>query len=108
MSNTGVVSARAVFIGLAQALATLVVCAIAMGTLLQLQKWESVANGYFDQIVFLLLFMTSALASATLVLAYPAYLLLKQRLREGFTLLISTVLWLILLLAGLMTAVFLV
>lgn len=71
----------------------------------QLQKWEAPSNGFLDDLVLLLLFVTSALVSATLVLAYPSYLLLQRRLREGFLLLFSTIAWLILMLVGIIIAI---
>jgi hypothetical protein len=89
---------KVVFLGLAQALAVLFVCAIAISALSQLQKWESSTDGYLDSVALVLIFVVSALVSATLVLAYPAYLLLSQRLKEGFSLLFSTILWLIIIL----------
>lgn len=98
---------RLVLWGLAQALATVLVCGVAVGISAKLQKWEGPGNGYFDDVSLLLVFVTSALVSATLVLGYPLYLLLRQRLREGFLLLLSTGGWLILIVAGAITAVLL-
>ncbi len=100
MSNT-----RAILWGLAQAVATVFFSGIAVGMVAQLQKWEAPSNGYLDDLVLLLLFVTSALVSATLVLAYPSYLLLQRRLREGFLLLFSTIAWLILMLVGIIIAI---
>ena len=91
---------KTVLLGLVQAVATSVVCVIAVGAVLQLQRWESPNDGFFDDVALLLIFVVSALVSATLVLAYPAYLIFSQRLKEGFSLLLSTILWLIMILVG--------
>jgi hypothetical protein len=100
VSNT-----RTVLLGLVQALATVLIAGIALKMVAQIQKWESPSNGYFDDFALLLIFVTSALVSGTLVLAYPAYLLLQQRLKEGFLLLFSTIAWLILMLIGVLMAI---
>ena len=96
---------RLVFWGLVQASATFLVCTVAIGLESQLQKWEGPGNGYFDDVSLLLVFVTSALVSAILVLGYPLYLLLQKQIREGFLLLLSTGGWLILIVAGAITAV---
>jgi hypothetical protein len=91
---------RAIFWGLAQALVTTFVCGIAIGAVARLQVWESPRDGYWDDLAFLLIFVASALISASVVLAYPAYLVFQQRVREGFLLLFSTIGWLVLILVG--------
>ncbi len=98
-------SIRAILWGLAQALATVLFSGIAVGMVVQLQKWEAPSDGYFDDLALLLLFVTSALISATLVLAYPSYLLLQRQLRAGFLLLFSTIAWLVLMLVTLIIAI---
>jgi len=108
MDNTVSVGFRAVFLGLIQAVATSIICVIALGAVSQLQKWESPIDGFFDDVALLLIFIISALVSATLVLAYPAYLILSQRLKEGFSLLISTILWLIVILVGILGVIILI
>ena len=108
VSNTVNGNIRAVFLGLAQAVATFVVFSITIGAVSQLQKWESPADGYLDKVAILLLLGTSALISVTLVLAYPAYLMLSQRFREGFSILLYTILWLIIMLAGTTTVIVLI
>jgi hypothetical protein len=108
MRNTVVGNGRAVFLGLVQAVATSIVCIVAVGAVLQLQKWESPTDGFFDDVAFLLIFVISALVSATIVLAYPAYLILSQRFKEGFFLLISTILWLIIILVGILSVIILI
>ena len=85
--------------GLLQALVTSFICGLAMLALAHLQEWESSYDGYVDKVALLLLFVTSALISGTVVLAGPAYLMLQQRINEGFLLLLSTVVWLVLILA---------
>lgn len=96
---------KLVFLGLVQASTTFLVCAVAIWLEEQLQKWEGPGNGYFDAVSLLLVFVTSALVSATLVLGYPLYLLLRQRLREGFSLLLATTGWLILILGSAIIAI---
>ena len=96
---------KLVFLGLVQALATFLVCALAIWLEEQVQKWEGPGNGYFDDVSLLLVFVTTALVSAVLVLGYPLYLLFQKQIREGFLLLISTGGWLVLIAAGAITAV---
>ena len=64
----------------------------------QLQKWETRADGFLDDLALLLLFGIAALISGTVVLARPVYLMLRQRIGEGFFLLLSTIFWLVLVL----------
>jgi hypothetical protein len=108
MHNVSISNIKAVFLGLAQAVATSMVCFIAVGAVLQLQKWEAPNDGYLDDVALLLIFGVAALISAALVLAYPAYLMLSQRLKEGFSLLISTILWLIIILVGILGVIILI
>ena len=96
---------KLVFLGLVQALATFLVCALAIWLEEQLQEWEGPGNGYFDDVSLLLVFVATALVSAILVLGYPLYLLFQKQIREGFLLLISTGGWLVLIAAGAITAV---
>jgi hypothetical protein len=99
---------RTIILGLAQASATVLVSSIAIGTVAQLQRWEASTDGYLDKLALLLLFVSSALVSAALVLAYPFYLVLQRQLRAGFLLLLATTAWLMLILVGiLITIVFL-
>jgi len=85
---------RAIFWGLGQALFLVLVCGLAVSAVALLQRWESSADGFLDKVALLLLFVTAALVSATVVLARSAYLVLKQRLTEGVLLLTSTIVWL--------------
>ena len=84
--------------GLIQAIIVILVCCITIIASNQLQKWESGADGFVDELALLLLFGVAALISGTVVLAPSAYLMLKQRTNEGFMLLLSTIVWLVLLL----------
>ena len=59
------------------------------------KKWGAPTDDYLDRLALLLLFVTAALVSATLFLAYSSYLMLKQRLREGLSLLLSTIILLL-------------
>ena len=99
---------RAVFLGLVQAVATSVVSFVAVGAVLQLQKWEAPNDGYLDDVALLLIVGVAALTSAALVLVYPAYLVFSQRLKEGFSLLISTILWLIVILVGVLGVIIII
>ncbi len=76
-----------------------------MGGVTLLQRWEAPGDGYLDKLALVLLFVTAALVSALLVLAYPLYLVLQQRLREGFSLLLSTTGWLVLILVSVIAAI---
>ena len=92
------INIRTILWGLLQALVTVIICGLAILAFAQLQSWESCSDGYVDKIALLLLFVTSALISGTAVLARPAYLMLQQRINEGFQLLLSTIIWLVLIL----------
>lgn len=96
---------RLVLQALAQTVAIVLVCGVAVGVMRQLQRWESPTDGYLDKVALLLLFAISALVSAVLALAYPSYLVLQQRLREGLLLLLATVGWLVLILGGILTVI---
>jgi hypothetical protein len=95
---------RAIFWGLGQALSLLFVCGVAVAAVALLQRWESSTDGFLDKVALLLLFITASLISLVLVLARPAYLLLKQRLTEGVLLILATISWLALM-AGLILIV---
>jgi len=97
--------ARLVLWGLGQALATILLCALAVAGVAQLQRWESPRDGYLDKIALLLLLVVSALVSATFILAGPAYLTLRLRVKEGFLLLLTTVAWLIVMLGLVFVAI---
>jgi hypothetical protein len=84
--------------GLLQTIIVIIICGLALLAAAQLQQWEASNDGFLDDLVLLLVFGVAALISGTAVLAYPVYLVLKQRIREGYTLLISTIIWLVLLL----------
>ena len=94
-----------ILLGLAQAAATLVVCGVAVMLVEKLQQWEDPKDGYLDSVALVLLFITSALVSGTLVLAHPGYLLLQQRLREGYLLLLSTIGWLVAILGSILAVI---
>jgi hypothetical protein len=91
--------------GLGQALAALVVCAVAVVLVEKIQSWEDPNDGYLDSVALLLLFVTSALVCGTIVLACPAYLLLRLRLREGYLLLLSTAGWLVAMLGSVLAVI---
>jgi drug/metabolite transporter (DMT)-like permease len=96
---------RLVLQALAQTVAILLVCGVVVVVMRQLQKWESPTDGYLDKVALLLLFAVSALVSAVLALAYPSYLVLQQRLREGFLLVLATVGWLVVILGGILALI---
>ncbi len=96
---------RLVLLALAQAMAIVLVCGVAVSVMRQLQKWESPTDGYLDKVALLLLFAISAFVCAVLALAYPAYLVLQQRLREGFWLVLTTVGWLVVILGGILAVI---
>jgi len=84
--------------GLLQALIVIIICFITLMGTIQMQKWEAPNDGFLDDFALLLLFGIAALVCATVVLARPVYLWLQQRTNEGFILLISTIVWLVILL----------
>jgi hypothetical protein len=84
--------------GLLQALIVIIICFITLIGTIQLQKWEAPNDGFLDDLALLLLFGIAALVCATVILARPVYLWLQQRMNEGFILLISTIVWLVILL----------
>jgi hypothetical protein len=84
--------------GFIQASVTMLYSGLAVRLALQLQHWVSPTNGYVDKLALILLLGISGLIVGLLILARPAYLLLKQQLRDGFVLLLSTIFWLVLML----------
>lgn len=96
---------RTILWGLAQALITVLFSSAAVAAATQLQRWESSTDGYLDKVALLLLFAVSALVVGGLVLARPAYLILQQRLKEGFVLLVSTTVWLMLMLGAILIVI---
>jgi len=96
---------RMVLWGLLQALIILFICGLAIVALTQLQDWESSTDGFVDKMTLLLLFVTSALLSGTVVLARPAHLMFQQRIKDGFILLLSTIVWLVLMLVCVLTII---
>lgn len=91
--------------GFTQAFIVILICGIAIVASIQMQKWEAPADGSLDDLALLLIFSVAALVSGTAVLARPAYLLLRQRISEGFLLLISTVAWLVILLGCILVGI---
>ncbi|MFC1935836.1 hypothetical protein ACFLX9_03670, partial [Chloroflexota bacterium] len=89
---------RMALVGLAQAVATACFCAIVV-TITENIGNRAVDNDYLIGLSVLLVFITSACITGGLVLGYPGYLVLKQRMREGIITLAWTVGWLIILLA---------
>lgn len=87
---------KIVFLGLAQALGTAIYCALVAFFLMSSGTWFARPNVALAIATFLLLFILSACITGGLVLGYPGYLVLRQRVQEGLLLLISTVAWLIL------------
>jgi hypothetical protein len=85
---------RAILWGFGQALSLVFVCGIAVAAVALLQRWEDSSDGFLDKVALLLLFITAALISMVVVLARPAYLVLKQRLTEGVLLILATISWL--------------
>ena len=95
----------AIFWGLGQALSLVLVCGISVSAVALLQRWESATDGFLDKVALLLLFVTAALVSVIVVLARPAYLVLKQRLTEGISLLLATIIWLALMVGFILIAI---
>lgn len=91
--------------GLGQSLFLVVVCGISVFAVALLQRWESSTDGFLDKVAMLLLFITAALISAMVVLARPAYLFFTQRLTEGVFLLMSTIIWLALMVGSILIVI---
>jgi hypothetical protein len=89
---------RAILWGLIQAIVVIFVCSMTVIIIYQLQISETCTDGFLDDIAFLLLFGVAALISGTVVLARPVYLMLQQQISAGFVLLLSTIVWLALIL----------
>jgi hypothetical protein len=85
--------------GLAQALVTLFICALGTLAYIRLQGWENPWDGFMDRIALLLVFVVLALVTGSVILARPVYLILQRRINEGYLLLFSTIMWLVLILA---------
>ncbi|MBI2906129.1 MAG: hypothetical protein HYX92_00590 [Chloroflexi bacterium] len=86
---------KLILVGLAQALGTVVYCVLVAFLVMNSRAWFGRPNVFFAFATFLLLFIFSACITGGLVLGYPGYLALRQRMREGAVLLIATVAWLI-------------
>ena len=95
----------AIFWGLGQALCLVLVCGIAVAAVALLQRWESSTDGFLDKVALLLLFITAALVSGLVTLTRPAYLVLKQRLTEGVLLVLSTTIWLALMVGSILIVI---
>ena len=91
--------------GFIQALIVIIICYITLLMTVQMQEWEAPRNGFLDDLILLVLVGVAALISGIAVLAYPAYLLLSKRTKEGFLLLFSTVVWLVLILGCFLAAI---
>ena len=97
LNNISPASIRsAVLWGFGQALSLVLICGIATAAVALLQKWESSRDGFLDKAALLLLFVTAALVSGVVILARPAYLVIKQRITDGVLLVLSTIIWLVL------------
>ena len=96
---------RAVFQGFGQAIIVIFICGLTVLGTAFLQRWEASADGYLDKVALILLFGVAALVSGTVVMACPAYLVLQQRIREGFLLLLLTIIWLVLMLGGILISI---
>jgi hypothetical protein len=91
--------------GLIQALIVIFICGVALVASIQMQKWEAPVDGFVDDLALLLIFGVAAFMSGTVVLTYPAYLILHQRIKDGYMLLIATIAWLLLLLGCLLIVI---
>lgn len=85
------------FIAFLQALGLIVYCSLVGLIIFQGNSWFGPLTAPFGPILFLLLFVVSALISASLVLAYPFLILWEEKnTRKAIKLVIYTTLWLIL------------
>ena len=96
--NINLINLRTILWGFLQAIIVLFVCSMTVVIIYQLQGIESCPEGFLDDLAILLLFGVSALICGTVVIARPVYLLLQQRIQDGFFLLLSTIIWLVLIL----------
>ena len=96
---------RIALLGLAQALSTALYVVLVVLFMVGLPSIDDSSDvdgqtiEYLIAVGVLLLFVVSACISGALVLGYPVGLALKQRVRDAVLLVVSTVAWLMLLLA---------
>jgi len=102
---------RIALLGLAQALGTVLYVVLVVLFLVGLPSIDDSSDvdgqtiEYLTAVGVLLLFVVSACISGALVLGYPVVLALRQRIRDAVLLVVSTVAWLILLLAVVVTII---
>ncbi len=85
------------FIAFLQALGLILYCSLVGLIIFQGNNWFGPLSSPFGPVLFLLLFVVSALISASLVLAYPFLILWEEKnTRKAIKLVIYTTLWLVL------------
>lgn len=82
-------------IGFFQALGLVLYCAAVGFLMISGEVWFGPMVGILGFVLFLLLFVVSALISAGIVLGYPAWLFLQKRISQAIDLVIWTVFWLL-------------
>ncbi|MBI2848512.1 MAG: hypothetical protein HYX88_00050 [Chloroflexi bacterium] len=87
---------RAITLGLLQAIGLTLYCWGVATVLLNAGRWIPRPEPMLAIFFFLVFFVISAVISASIVLGYPAYLALNQRLGQGIKVLTATVAWLVL------------
>ncbi|MFH1484726.1 MAG: hypothetical protein ABIH46_01520 [Chloroflexota bacterium] len=96
---------KLILLGFAQALGTAIYCCLVGLFFMNSAAWFGRPNLFLAFATLLLLFIFSACITGGLVLGYPGYLILRQRVREGVILLVSTVAWLLLFFPAFLMAV---
>lgn len=85
-----------VFIGLAQALILTGYISLVVTVMRNGEKLFGSDTSFFGPLVFLTLFVTSALISSAITIGYPAYLAFKQKeFKPAIKIVLSTAVWLI-------------
>lgn len=82
-------------IGFLQALGLAFYCGLVGLFMLRAETWFGPMTAPFGMLLFLLLFIVSAIISASIVLGYPAWLFYKKKVNMAIDIGIWTVFWLL-------------
>ena len=91
---------KIVMVGFLQALALVLYCTAIGVVMINGERWLGRPDPFLALPFFLMLFVFSALVSASAVLGYPLYLIWKGQMGKGLKILGSTVAWVGLFLGG--------
>jgi len=93
-------------IGLFQALATLIYCALITGLMILMDKSDITPPGFLSLLLMLFLLVFSAAICGTLVFGYPIYLMHNKKIKPALAVLGYTFLYLLLGIAVILIIIF--